>query len=1160
MRSIYKTLLAIPMTLAVMAMATASFAHADSTDYDIESNISELERTVAQFERVSMNGSPVAAKLKDRAMTIADQLKRALEKQHKEILTAKIEESVRNMQFAKNFDQAHRVEILSGRLGQPMNFVRRMDPNKPWTVENTIYTSMTAEAQTAEELAKGPQNTAEVRTWVQTATGTGKYFGAQMMYFQLAQGITVVAQLAMNYKNNPLALEEFWRSMTSPDGVVSLGAFIAVNHWSSRLLSSVHDGTLPPMVIGYASMGAATLGSGLFMDLYTDKDFWACAGSYSDGKPGIDEKSCDASMKKWVLSNKIMQYGPQLMGLTATMIASGVTSGALRAALKQGANGTSKLGAGVVTWADKQIARLGGNAVVKISEAGASLGGKKVSFILRGIKFVRNVGMAASAASEITPWGGAVVVGEMAIFFLWDAVIQEPMNAMLSEYQQSIWDLDAFLESQMRMHYSFDHRQDFTQQPIANAFDVMATNMESSTRYMETLMGLFRNDYDKLIKPLENCRPASTKLTLDPIYSTDYLTEHWGGAFLAAAPQFFGPIGDEARMRGDNLLVEVWKMFKRWEVNDKLVKSNTQLECEVMAQPRELIARYHETQKKWRDLRLSSFTRSMDSWAHMVSGFNDHYHMAYRTGRYLSQYKWNAKKMPSQAGKPIITHDLLIRGLGMTTPPEPGTEGLAAGAEGEGQEKTPTHPENYDRVQTDDLMDYVIAGFACGPTPHKAEGFEAFWQGIVNAVGGATQGSGFVSTTIGTSSQFVTPNLTNRPDNMCMALAHGIGEVNKATGDFLFSPRTDYWNDADGVRSTSLYQWVYDNLDPKIWDGASGSSFDQWWRDNIYIHINDVWGHYNKAYNELVDQNLRPVLFDRSYRWGCNAGESPGPMDEGYHPDQWPNEEGFTNESEDRNPIHVRREYLVQDKYGKRIDAYSARVSGNAGSSVIGEKLCFSKASGYKVGNGALLSIELEMRMYMRVLKYMMAPVPEKPVAGYDQDQYLTLANVVLDQLKRLSRQVDGLKKEEFDTSLDELTTSYNAFADYVIGILKIDEESLKAQEEAHERNSIWEIPYPAGLYLAPGVWAVLNPDAKIDYMYRSRLAPPKTEEPSVRDQIRQVLAGDILSMMSKTLSEASAYGAWAALMDFSGDGVNSGHVTPKSGPKSSQIGILRNK
>lgn len=725
------------------------------------------------------------------------------------------------------------------------------------------------------------------------AHGTA-HFTTQYISFSMAMGIIALSQigvqsslqavgLGQGAQTDPNAFENWEKQTFNLLGAEGFAFFMLGSHSTIELLKNLHFGFghgdipahLMPTYLNFLGMTAGSVAQSLFMDLHNDKDVWACVRPYYDSSLKPNPQACEQMRANWITKGKILQYTPSIL----SMLGSTAISSAIQSSLSTVANSES-----IVANGENGLGR-----IAHIKFKGASLVEKSRvgRVIAKGMRFfpVKLVGL-----------------GDFVMFLLVDTyVTQEPINQGWQNLRSHYVDINAWLNKSANLHAEFFWPKEGSIQAIANAFDVEATNPYTAhLYYMDMLKKMQETGWKKPAGP-ETCVPKS----VIEAAKEDDINNHWLPA--------------------------------RWWMQSERRKSQQQLSCEVLSRPADLLTRYGEVGREWRGVVMSPFSSAQNNWITMLSQFTSIYGSSMKLAGYLAEQKFNAVYKQAK-DKPDLSREALAKIIGV---PLAGAKNAPAEAEGEQKDKGNSMFLDNTWMPTPEVIDFVVAGFSCGPDvkldPSKVSvlPIPQWFDALYSAAARNITSPSYMTTPWGSSLHFVPPKLTNKGRALCENVPNSLFDtVNIMTGGWLpslyepkvLNPFTGPFVDEDKKSYDTMADYLFDNLDPEIYKPMGAySGFPTWWSNHMTKPITPVYQKYADVYNNLITAKYLPLLFDRTYKFGCRQAESVVTM---------------------------------TDDYGRTTTVSGADKPDD----------CTNSSNAYRVGNGFFLAVEIELRNYIRGL------------------------------------------------------------------------------------------------------------------------------------------------------------------------------------------------
>lgn len=466
--------------------------------------------------------------------------------------------------------------------------------------------------------------------------------------------------------------------------------------------------------------------------------------------------------------------------------------------------------------------------------------------------------------------GVVVTIGDFVLFIALDAhVLHEPVNQLWQNMRMNYFDPQAFLDNRLGLHSEVLFPRENTYQLIDNAFDVEATNLRSAHEYfMETLELMGQSGWQ---------RPPETR---------------------TCAPKEIAEGIESGKLKQ---LKDIW-FFQRLYSRQK---SAQQLRCEIFSRPADLFERYASVNREWRSVLLNHYSIGQSNWLNFIDRFSKLYEASYLLAKHLAKLKFEMVEN-GVSERPDLSRETLAKVINAPLSTDSPDEERPEAAHASKLEKT--------AIPTPELIDYVIASFACGPKPNAS------------VVGNSVN----LKTPYGSNPKFLPPKLTNADYSICVVNPYNGKTRNPFDGFFI-----DWKNNRKVYNS--LAEYVFDHLDPELYQKIGiNFSFENWWTQNIREPVAPVWAAYEDAYAQFIAESYVPVLFDRSLKH--NSGKSE---------------------------------------------------------------------NAYRVAHGIFLSLELEVRNYLRAL----FSIYSSAISGTDdvenkKSAYRALANKLIDQIKEIDAEL----------------------------------------------------------------------------------------------------------------------------------------------------------
>ncbi len=589
------------------------------------------------------------------------------------------------------------------------------------------------------------------------------------------------------------------------------------------------------------------------------------------------------------------------------------------------------------------------------TNAAQSLSKKYLRLVTNGAKLVHKNHFARMATRWIA--GAPVAIGDFVLFISIDIFfLHEPVNEAWQNLRMHQFDAKAFLDRRFGLYSEILFPKEGAYQVITDAFDVEATNLRSSHDYMMDMLNFMQKT--KWSKPIDTkaCTPKE--------------------------------VADGIKDGKLEQLKDLWF----WQRSGSRIKGEAQLRCEIYSRPGDLLSRYADVNKEWRGILLTHYSTGQMNWLSAIEQFSTVYEASYLLAKHLAKLKADAAASGSSA-RPDLSREALAKVINTTLP------------SGDANEDRPTsvHGSKFNKtlIPTPELIDYVIAGFACGPSPvsdAKAQVdsgvisklFDALYSLFVRQ----TESPAYITTAYGSSLRFTPPKLTTKSAGICV-VAPGRAIQNPFKGPFF-----DYGG--NGKAYDSLADFVYDHLEPSLHQKIGiSTSFENWWTEHLRNRIAPVWDKYTESYERLISHDLVPVLFERTFQRGCEVAGQTSRSAKADNVD----EDGFrvASGSQKDSPANQRPQTLTgrDPKQPKR------------------EVVCADSAAAYRVGRGVFLAIETEQRNYLRALFTMYAAALDGSTDIENRKTaFLQLANQIIDNTKNIDEK--SLRSEDHEARFAE--------------------------------------------------------------------------------------------------------------------------------------------
>lgn len=926
------------LLVLLLALPMARTAHASSSEPPTAAEVQDLERLVSLGKEIQdLNDKPAMADAlkakRQEANILVAEMTADLETKTKPLddeitpLKKKVEDG-----SASESEQKRYAELMEQKLPFMMreSYLKQLIGESgleiPLEVGNARRGSLSMPgASTHDVMMDMPEQIkARRQSWAAAGYHGAMSFTHQYFIFSVAMGVIALGQLQFADASNPNALGNWEKQTFDLLGMEGFAAFMMANHGVIKMYQKIKAGAIPGSFINYLGMTAGSLASTVFHDLASDKDLWKCIRPYYDANAKPVAGACERMRATWLLHNKILQYGPSV----ASMLASTALSQAVRSALVR-------------------------------SGAPQAANDKFVKVVMKGVRVVNKSRMAERAA-EIATGGAAgfvVAVGDFIVFLAIDAEVTQPyIDKAWQDMRSNVVDPKPWLDKNWNLHSEFLWPKEGSFQPIANAFDVEATSPYTAHNYLMEFFRRMQANGWKKPAPIESCVPER--------------------------------IAKDAAKNKDEKLDRQW-FWNRFLTQSARKKTNSQLMCEVFARPADLIERYGETNKQWRDVILGPFNSAQYNWLGMINQFSTVYQASYKLTNHLATAKFNNTQ--KGAPRPDLSREALAKVISSPLP--------SSDTNADSPERVHSWFLEGTWIPTPELIDYVSAGFACGPdpvlTPDATNGYITYraMDQVYSFFAKKITSPSYMSTPYGSSLHFTPPKLTSRTRAICENVPRDLySTVNYITGNHLpqigstpavQNPFTGPFKDENGQSYPSLIDFAYDNMDNEVFAPIGNySGVDTWWSKHFAKVIEPVWANYSKVHDRFTKDNYIPVLFDRSFRYGCRDSE----------------------------------EDTARTSHFKAANDGMTPASAAPNSSQ-SETACTDSSGAYRVANGVFLALETELRNYLRGLFSLYSASLPPAELKQRKAEFMQIANAMIEDVKAVN--ADELRSKEFEAQTD---------------------------------------------------------------------------------------------------------------------------------------------
>lgn len=777
------------------------------------------------------------------------------------------------------------IQRVAGENGLKLPGVVQLDPNAPPSPDNVARASINVEEGSKEQLAanRPAMINQHRRGPIGTSVHAVGHLTSQYAVFSFASiliglGHALTQNSGLIDTSDPRWIQNLEERIFDAVGYVGFGFFMMANHYTIRMYKPLREGKIPPnLVPAYMTYLGMTMGM-LASSLFHD--------IFTDK----DLRNCLRPIWNW----EAKPVASACDKFWDTWMNSGKILGYSPALVSM--LGSTAIAAGlqthILSHALKPLHRW--HTTVTIRGADLVHKSRVGKFLLeKGWKKLPN---------------GFVMVGSFLLFLGIDMYITaEPSQRAWNYSKANFVDLNAASIKYLGLHSEYLWLKPGAIQPIHDAFTTEATNASGSHKYLMEFYKKMQSNGWKKPHSLESCLPADRKASIESI--NKYLNKQ------LFAIRYLG----------------YWTLTR---------KTQSQLWCEVMARPGDLINAYAKTNREWRESIMSAFMMSQDNWGKMFNQFNTTYQAAMALGNHLTDEK--TKREVGGETKPVdLSRETLAKVISSPILKEEEIDY-------DNPPPDKVHGAFLDNtiMPTPELVDYVVAGFACG-ADSKLDNSNRTWvpnlfNRVYSLIRRNVDSPTFMTTKWGSSLRFIPPKLTNKSRAICENVqVSSFDVVNTVAGGWLPTMRdktkrnafTGPFTDENRVQYATLADFVYENLDQETYrplPGSVHSTFPTWWNQTFTEAIRPVWANYATTYESFIKNQMMPKLFDRTFQ-GCNVNRTTW----------W----GFQYSDQ------------TLDQDGMRVEGASEPTS-----------MCSDPGTAYRVGNGYFLSLEIELRNYFRGL------------------------------------------------------------------------------------------------------------------------------------------------------------------------------------------------
>lgn len=251
-------------------------------------------------------------------------------------------------------DNAARSQDRSGKKIPGSSSTAIVDLSNGNTKDKDSFSNVNVEIpaiDVAEVLAQNPET---LKYKLRKPLAGVTHFATQSALFNIPFFFVTVAMVGLDSPRDPLALDRFIESLKDPAFHMGFGIFSLTNHHVAVGMQNIIKNPGLRFLIGPVGMAAGMVAQTVFSDLWSDKNLRGCARSIY-APAAENSESCNKFWNDWILTNKISQYTPAVMGLLSTAFAAGLLQ-------KYGGAALNKASQAVVA-AEAELARLLNEAV-----------------------------------------------------------------------------------------------------------------------------------------------------------------------------------------------------------------------------------------------------------------------------------------------------------------------------------------------------------------------------------------------------------------------------------------------------------------------------------------------------------------------------------------------------------------------------------------------------------------------------------------------------------------------------------------------------------------------------------------------------------------------------------------------------------------------------
>ncbi len=263
-----------------------------------------------------------------------------------------------------------------------------------------------------------------------------------------------------------------------------------------------------------------------------------------------------------------------------------------------------------------------------------------------------------------------------------------------------------------------------------------------------------------------------------------------------------------------------------------------------------LIERMQQRTYAWRNLQLGGSTAAIQQWAAKIARFQTAYDQSYAL--YQQIVKKIADEREAKSNSQSLSPSELFNWDNTIT---------TIRAESNSFSKPYEAPNSWELVKPTTLGEYLIVSAACGPNPDQVN------EGIQN--------QNLIRDHRYSEIEFLPPSLVQHDGQQTICdyqlnnkALHKAFEIFDVTGAF---------HDGSGFHYGNLVDYIKANIRPDIISQSNHDFFEQWWHQNVYLaQVVPAYKIFEAEYKHLVEQNLKPALYNEEFRCFQNPSPSNG--------------------------------------------------------------------------------------------------------------------------------------------------------------------------------------------------------------------------------------------------------------------------------------------